>query len=545
MFEERSTLGEPSLAISVVIFAYCAASTILEVLEALAKQEFDECFEVILATSGSDSTAELVRQRFPEVRVFESPTRLFAGGARNLGASKARGEIIAFLEADMVPRPGWIKNRVRAHRDGHEAVAGALGIRPSDTTASRSTTYLVFGHRLERSVSGPSTRLRAFGLSFTRDLLDRAGPFDESLQINEDTEVAQRSIELGVVPWFEPSICAEHIGPHTLRDLLADQFVRGRREAQSALVREAPGELRTRFQSKPKMAALSVVLRTVRHSVHRSRFLGASLNRYAVDRRDVIKTLPWMAPGFVANSIGWGHEQWAFLGGGGSGSHLSVRPVYSPLRSRVATDADRVVALTFDDGPSAHTGEVMEVLAGYGVAATFFVIGERAEQMPDVVRALVAAGHVVGIHGWTHRPFTELTGTDLENEICRCVSQMAALTSDECRHARPPMGLYDGYVVTALEERKLVTWLWTVDPRDWEATAEDALIARHTLRSATPGGVVLLHDGGGDRSATVRALPAIIEGLIASNYRLVTLDHVIEASGAEVSSSGCGVVARQ
>ena len=142
--------------LSAVVFAYLNEATILRAVSSLVLQDFDEPFEVIVATSGGDRTGELVRQKFPDVRVAESQVRLLPGGARNLGMTVARGQIIAFLEADCIARPGWIRNRVAAHRAGHEAVASTVAVANPEKAAARATVFLCYDNRLEGSPEGPA-----------------------------------------------------------------------------------------------------------------------------------------------------------------------------------------------------------------------------------------------------------------------------------------------------------------------------------------------------------------------------------------------------
>ena len=216
---ECEPLAADRPVLSAVVFAYRNEDTIVRVVSSLVQQDCDEPFEVIVATSGGDRTGELVRQNFPGVHVIESPVRLMPGGARNLGMRVARGEMIAFLEGDCIARPGWIRNRVAAHRAGHEAVASTVAVANPEKAAARATAFLCYENRLEGSPGGPAGLPRSYGLSFTRDLMRRAGPFDETLRIEEDTLMAERLRELGVSAWFEPSVCIEHVGPNRLRDL--------------------------------------------------------------------------------------------------------------------------------------------------------------------------------------------------------------------------------------------------------------------------------------------------------------------------------------
>ena len=237
-------------------------------------------------------------------------------------------------------------------------------------------------------------------------------------------------------------------------------------------------------------------------------------------------TAPWVLLGLIANTLGWAQEQHAYARGGAFTEMDGAGPAKAPLRRRTATTGEKTLALTFDDGPSEFTTDVLRVLSSYDVRATFFVLGENAASKPEVVRSLAEAGHGLAIHGWNHTAFTELDPEVLAKDICRTEALLRELSGVECRGIRPPYGAYDGGVVTQFEDRGLVTWLWTADAQDWVDNATADRISGKVLLSLTPGGVILLHDGGGNRSATVRALPRIIEGARARGFRFVTLDEV-------------------
>jgi peptidoglycan/xylan/chitin deacetylase (PgdA/CDA1 family) len=173
------------------------------------------------------------------------------------------------------------------------------------------------------------------------------------------------------------------------------------------------------------------------------------------------------------------------------------------------------VALTFDDGPGPDTEAVLAVLGDLGVRATFFLVVAEAERRPEVVRALVAAGHEVGLHGWHHRSMWTMAPWTAAREIVGGRRRLEALTGVRVHHYRPPWGHHN-----------LVTWilpgwvglrrvLWTVAPDDWRPDKSPDAIRRHVLRYANPGAVVVLHDGGGDRSRTVAALGALVDGIRA------------------------------
>jgi peptidoglycan/xylan/chitin deacetylase (PgdA/CDA1 family) len=236
--------------------------------------------------------------------------------------------------------------------------------------------------------------------------------------------------------------------------------------------------------------------------------------------------IPWIVLGMAANAVGWAREEYAYNRTGRFTEPDGAGPTRAPLRRMTTTTGEKILTLTFDDGPSEYTPGVLRVLAEHDVPATFFVLGERATAMPHVVRAVAQAGHEVASHGWSHTAFTELDSESLSSEIRRTQDKIREATGCESRDVRPPYGRYDGQVVSWLADLDLVTWLWTAEARDYDPGASVDQIVRNTLLSLTPGGIILLHDGGGDRSKTVQALPRIIDGARDRGFRFVALRDV-------------------
>ena len=182
----------------------------------------------------------------------------------------------------------------------------------------------------------------------------------------------------------------------------------------------------------------------------------------------------------------------------------------------------RAVALTFDDGPAEHTRAMLETLRRLGVPATFFVIGERAERNPKLVRRARAYGMAVENHSYSHPyspPFDERTRAELEREIDGGAAAITSLV-EAPRLFRPPGGTYSDEVVAVARERGQRLVLWSVDPEDWKSETTAKQIASRVLRNVRAGSIVLLHDGPAGRAATVRALPAIVRGIRAKGLRL-------------------------
>lgn len=195
----------------------------------------------------------------------------------------------------------------------------------------------------------------------------------------------------------------------------------------------------------------------------------------------------------------------------------------SDLPGSGAGPADRVVALTFDDGPDpTFTPKVLDLLAQERVPATFFMIGWEAAASPDLVRRVAAAGDGVGSHTWNHLDLTRLNEAGMATQVDRTETLLSSETGWKVTCIRPPEGHEDQALVRRLSQRGLSTVLWSADTRDWTRPGTDTIV-RRALANLSPGAIILLHDGGGDRSETLAGLPQIIEGVQSQGYRLVPI----------------------
>ncbi len=525
--------------LSVVVFGYRNENTILRAVGSLIEQDSADRFEVIVATSGGDRSASLVREAFPDVKVAESPTRLLPGGVRNLGVGLATGEIVTFLEADCVARPGWVHNRIALHRAGHEAVASALANMASDGRIARAALYLVHAGRLSGHPAGPAQEYQAYGLSFTRSLLERAGPFDEMLRSYEDTVMAERLQSLGVRPWFDPSICIEHDGPATLAEMLHDQFSRAERDSWLELIRLPAGRHRHRWELAPGAGAFLVVLRALYRLIRRVRFNVAAVRQgHTGPRRELLGLVVPMALGQIAYQLGWTADQLRATRRGRDTTPRDQLPPPTGVRRWVTTSGERVLALTFDGvPPPSQASRVLAVLRSDGVPGAFFVTGSDAHARADQVQAAVAAGHIVGSSGWSGSPFPSLSDHDLESELEKACGLLEDLTAEPVRHIRPPGGAYDWRVVSMLEARGLQTWLWTTHPAPVPQGPDAGQIVQQAMDDLTPGSIIVLNVADGPRAQeTATALPAIIGRARRRGYEFVPLTYLPRGVVPEVPS---------
>jgi peptidoglycan-N-acetylglucosamine deacetylase len=186
----------------------------------------------------------------------------------------------------------------------------------------------------------------------------------------------------------------------------------------------------------------------------------------------------------------------------------------------------RAVALTFDDGPwPGSTERILAVLKKYRVKATFFSVGYLAQRYPTVVRSEAQSGMVIGDHSFDHPlvpPFAEQPFAKATAEIGQAKEALAA-AGVVCGLFRPPGGSYGPSTLGIARSLGLRVVLWSVDPADWTNGITAKTIVQRVLSHVRPGSIVLLHDGGGDQSATVKALPAIIKGIRKRHLMLVGL----------------------
>jgi peptidoglycan/xylan/chitin deacetylase (PgdA/CDA1 family) len=170
-----------------------------------------------------------------------------------------------------------------------------------------------------------------------------------------------------------------------------------------------------------------------------------------------------------------------------------------------------VVALTFDDGPHPKfTPQILDILKAKGVQATFFMLGREAERHPDLVRRVVAEGHIIGNHTWAHPHLQGLAEDRFTAEIDRTTEVLESISGHDVVCTRPPYGDAQPDTVARLAAHGQASVVWSADSRDFEKPGADAIIG-HSLAGLGPGSIILLHDGGGIRDQTIAALPHLID----------------------------------
>ena len=179
---------------------------------------------------------------------------------------------------------------------------------------------------------------------------------------------------------------------------------------------------------------------------------------------------------------------------------------------------DGGAAITFDDGPDpVYTPRVLRILKEHGVLATFFLVGERAQEHPDLVRRILDDGHEIGNHSYTHPHFDRLSIAQAGYEIDRTQDVLARLQNKPCRLFRPPRGKLCVSSLAAAWRRGLTVVLWSIDLKDYASKDAEQIRDAAVLRPARNGDIVLYH---GLSDPAIEALPQVLEAAAAAGQRL-------------------------
>ena len=227
-----------------------------------------------------------------------------------------------------------------------------------------------------------------------------------------------------------------------------------------------------------------------------------------------------------------------FVAAIGAGASASGQPAFTTLEAPdgAATAGQRVIALTFDDGPGLYTPQVLSVLERYHVPATFFEIGEEVAAYPQYSKMVAAAGFPVEDHTWSHPDLTTIPASGVASQIEMTQAEIQAVTGTTPKCLRPPYDAWNASVLNQIAALGLTTMSYSIDPRDWSLPGVQAIVSG-VVGAAFPGAVVDMHDGGGDRSQTVAALPQIISQLRAMGYTFVSICGAGPTYGPQVSAT--------
>ena len=201
---------------------------------------------------------------------------------------------------------------------------------------------------------------------------------------------------------------------------------------------------------------------------------------------------------------------------------------------------EKLVALTFDDGPSPEwTPKILDALKTAGVKATFFMLGEHVRKYPDIARRVVSEGHEVGNHTYSHHVLIYYTMDELTDEINKAEQAIRETTGVTTKYFRPPKAWLTGAEKKKINELGYKVILWSLNSKDW-VTFDDKYVARYLIKHIHPGDIILFHDSGGvfsteggSRKETVKTIPRLVEKLHRMGYRFVTVSELLKTQTNE------------
>jgi peptidoglycan/xylan/chitin deacetylase (PgdA/CDA1 family) len=203
----------------------------------------------------------------------------------------------------------------------------------------------------------------------------------------------------------------------------------------------------------------------------------------------------------------------------------SVQPSRAPASYNSVYTSKPVLALTFDDGPHPElTPRLLDLLRAEGVRATFYVVGKNVEAYPEIARRIVAEGHEIANHSWSHPALPSLGAARLNQELESTSAVIERVTGRRPTNMRPPYGALNERVRrTIINDHKMDIILWSVDPLDWKRPGA-AVVTQRLVQGAQPGGILLAHD---IHPGTIEAMPGTIAQLKAKGYGFATVSQLL------------------
>lgn len=192
----------------------------------------------------------------------------------------------------------------------------------------------------------------------------------------------------------------------------------------------------------------------------------------------------------------------------------------------IATD-EKVIALTFDDGPHpSYTSQILDLLKEYNAKGTFFVVGNKIELYPEILKREVAEGHEIANHTYSHAYLSKQI--NMKNEIKKTEEIIFSVAGIRCQLFRPPGGFYNESLVTTVKQEgyKMIMWSWHLDTKDWNRPGVNKIVNK-VLKSSRNGDIILFHDYVEGTTQTVDALKKILPELKQRGYRFVTVSELL------------------
>ncbi|WP_028263559.1 polysaccharide deacetylase family protein [Atopobium fossor] len=193
-------------------------------------------------------------------------------------------------------------------------------------------------------------------------------------------------------------------------------------------------------------------------------------------------------------------------------------------------DGKKLISITFDDGPSVYTERYLQILKDHGAVATFFNLGQNVDEMPEISKKIIDAGHEIMSHTYHHDVLTKDSAERVQSELDTSYESIKKATGVETTMVRPPYGAFTEKTWAVTQGKMSASILWNQDSLDWSRPGVDKIVA-NSVNGIQPGYIILMHDGGGPREQDLEALPQIIDKLHDQGYTFVTVTDLMKADG--------------
>ncbi len=522
------TLKKTLPYVSVVIPAYNEEIYLPLCLKSINKQNYPGEYEVIVVDNAStDNTAKVAINWGAKV-VYES--KRSPACARQKGAETAKGEIIAFIDADTQAPPYWLSTIVRRFLKEPRlvVVSGPYAYfdagRLVKIVSYLSNFIFICLDQFFRFVFRKGGALWGSNFAVRRSALLAVGGFDTSIKFyGEEYELSLRLRKVGkggIIPWLFVLTSARRIKKLGIItqywNWIVDYFL-------------------VLFWNKP----LPEKLEDLPVKVWQTVAAYFSWQRISLSFKYVffLFGLIWLHMNVLIVALGkflYAIEV-AVLGFFLIFHGVNPR---SKLYGKIWSNGNRNgyrIALTFDDGPNGwYTCEVLNILEKYNIKATFFVIGQNVQRYPEVCRQIVASGHTLGNHSFYHQKLLCLRSPKtIALELEQTQQLIYHYTGLQQKLFRPPYGFRTPWLVRTAKQLGYTVITWDNMTSDWKSSKSAEEITSAIVRRVKPGGIIVLHDGRGsrldyDRSQMLQALPQIIETLKGKGFDFVTVPELLK-----------------
>jgi len=477
--------------ISIVVPVLNERNVISDCLKSLKSQDYPGTYEIIVVDNGSsDGSGQIALDAGAKVILCERRGVVFA---REAGAEAASGTIIVQADADTVYPSNWL-NRIARYFSTHPqsvALAGTYIYLDPPFWANIDYFLRSFVNILSLMFIFKPGYISGANFAFRREAFLKAHGYSADALSPDQWGIAHRLSKFGKIGYD-----------------------------RSLYVKTSARRI-----GKPLYRIIFDIIRNISHIIsHYFRYLfGRPKNGSRRGFKPIRAGLLCLAIIIAVVSYGY---------------FAPTAQVFGKVYDAEKT-SDKVVALTFDDGPNEpYTSEILDILDKYNVKATFFVIGENVEQYPDVIHRIVDEGNVLGNHTYSHSANHALS--DDINDIGQAEQVISAIAGVSPHLYRPPHGKKSPWELLSLKHDDLVEVTWTTSANDqhrviYFGTPTPESYAQGIIHKTAPGRIILLHDGFGtihdnaraDKSLTVQALPMIIEELQKEGYQFVTVPQLL------------------